>query len=368
MNALNSTGRVNLSPDSQDRPVVVEIVTENDALDDLTSAIDLTDGLVRDCNTHLLWLTDNPKKRPERRNAVRLWKDDPNLLDALRVLFGIVRPDIVHTHRFNELATVGQAARRAGVANIIHSVSSEIIAAGKSQLDEYAAVVKTLSPLLIASNDEAAVRLSSWAPVYNLSAGIDCERYAPGDQALARRKVGLPNAPRVIGCGSPLHGLGALLHALYGMNSEIHLALFGQARPMPAERNLIKQLGLEERVHVLGAWAKQELILQAIDVYFHGPSDDCLARVVLAAQACGTPAIACAPTPSNMLCPQTGHLTHIQHIPALLDNLRRALGPARSKVTRQFILENWNADRSLEGYSALFRQLANQRQKVRVPA
>jgi glycosyltransferase involved in cell wall biosynthesis len=346
----------------------METVTQHDALDDLTAAIDLCDGLVGDCDTHLLWLANNPQKVPERRNAIRLLNENPKLQDELRVLFDILRPDIVHTHRMDELATVGQAARHAGVPNIVHSVCGTITGAEKGQLDEYAAAMEKLSPLLIAPSAEAAERLPSSGRIEILPAGIDCERYVPGDQVRERRKIGLPSEPRMIGCASPLHGFGALLHALFRTDREVHLALFGQARPGQAERGLIKRLGLEERVHVLGAWAKPELVYQAIDVYFHGPSDDCLPRAVLAAQACGKPAIACAPTPSTMLCPQTGRLTPIQYMPTLLHSLRRALESTKPEVTRQFILDNWNADQSLEGYSALFRQLANRNQPKRLPA
>ena len=358
MNAFESTGAARSTPEFQNRPVLMETVTENDAQDDLSSAIDLSDGLAGDCETHLLWFANNPQKSPERRNAIRLWNEDPNLLDELRVLFDNLRPDIVHTHRLGEFTTAGHAARQAGVPNIVHSVCGAITGAEKWQLDQFAAVVEALSPLLIAPSEEAADRLPPSARIEILPAGIDCERYVPGDPARARRKIGLPAKPRVIGCASPLQGLETLLHALFRMDREVHLALFGQARPTQAERSLIKRLGLEERVHVLGAWARPELVFQAIDVYFHGPSGDCLPRAILAAQACGKPVIACSPAPNETLCPQTARLAPLQYMPTLLHSLRRTLDSAEPEVTRQFIVDNWNVERSLERYSALFKQLA----------
>ncbi|MBE9553241.1 MAG: hypothetical protein IMF05_07250 [Proteobacteria bacterium] len=365
MNAFESTGEARSIPEFQNRPVLMETVAENDAQDDLSSAIDLTDGLAGECETLLLWLANIPQKSQERRNAIQLWNEDPNLQDELRKLFDNLRPDIVHTHRLSELTTVGHAAGQAGVPNIVHSVCGAITGAEKWQLDQFAALMEGLSLLLIAPNEEAADRLPASARVEILPAGIDCERYVPGDPARARRKIGLPAKPRVIGCASPLQGLETLLQALFRMDGEVHLALFGQARPAQAERGLIKRLGLEERVHVLGAWAKPELIFQAIDVYFHGPSGDCLPRAVLAAQACGKSAIACEPAPSKTLCPQTGRLTPLQYMPTLLHSLRRTLDSAEPAVTRQFIVDNWNVERSLEGYSALFKQLAEPSQPDR---
>jgi glycosyltransferase involved in cell wall biosynthesis len=152
------------------------------------------------------------------------------------------------------------------------------------------------------------------------------------------------------------------------MDQDVHLALFSRARSGPSERGLIKQLGLDERVHLLGAWANPELVFQAIDLYIHGPSDDCMPRAVLAAQACGKPVIACPPTPNDMLCPHTGRLTPIQYIPTQLHSLQRALESNAQETTRQFIVDNWNTSRSLERYGALFRQLADHDEPKRLPA
>lgn len=355
-------------PTFQNRPILMETVTENDALDDLTSATDLHDGMALDCDSHLLWLSNGRGENQSRRNSHQLLQNDPKLPGELQTLFESLRPDIVHTHRFEELTTVGHAARRAGISHIVHSVCGDVTGAEKWQLEQFTAVVDELSPLLIAPSEEAAEQLPASAQIEILPAGIDCERYAPGDQARARRKVGLPGEARIIGCASPLNGLEALLHTMFRMDGIVHLALFGQSRPAREERLLIKRLGLDERVHVLGAWARPELIFQAIDTYYHGPSGDCLPRAVLAAQACGKSAIACAPTVSRTLCPQTGRLTPTQYIPTLLHSLQRTLDSSEPELTRQFILDNWNTDQSREGYARLFRRITERNQQQRLPA
>lgn len=358
MSAFESTGAARSTPEFQGRPVVMEIVTENDAQDDLTSAIDLSDGLAGDCETRLLWLANKPQGNQERRNAIRLWNEDPDLQNKLRILFDNLRPDIVHTHRLDELTMAGQAARQSGVPNIVHSVCGAITGAEKRQLDHFTAVVESLSPLLIAPSEKAADWLPASARIEILQAAIDCERYVPGDLARARRKIGLPAEPKFVGCANLSQGLATLLRVLFRMDHEVHLALFGQARPGKADRALIRRLGLEERVHVLGAWAKPELVFRAIDVYFQGPSGCCPPRAVLAAQACGKPVIACAPAPNETLCPQTARLAPMQYMPTLLHSLRRSLAFSEPEVTRQFIVDNWNVEHALEGYSTLFKQLA----------
>ncbi|MBE9558220.1 MAG: glycosyltransferase family 4 protein [Proteobacteria bacterium] len=355
-------------PTFQYLPILIEIVTEIDALDDLTAATDLHHGLTPDCDTHLLWLSNDSNEDQSRRNSHRLWKNDPKLPGELQTLFESLQPDIVHTHRFEELITVGHAARQSGISQIVHSVCGEVTGAENCQLEQFTAVVGELSPLLIAPSEEAAERLPASAQIEILPAGVDCERYAPGDQARARRKVGLPGEARIIGCASPLHGLEALLHSMFRMDGTVHLALFGQSRPTREQRLLINRLGLDERVHVLGAWARPELIFQAIDIYYHGPSGDCLPRAVLAAQACGKATIACSPTASRTLCPQTGRLTPTQYIPTLLHSLQRTLDSSEPELTRQFILDNWNTAQSLEGYARLFHRITERNPQQRLPA
>lgn len=342
------------------RPVLIEAVTDSDAQDDLTCAFDLRDGLAGAWDSHLLWLSTTGHNGQVPRDATRMWSESPDLPSELRTLFEDLRPDIVHTHRMGELSTIGQAAKQSGVPHIVHSVYGTIANAEKWQVDRLAAVVEELSPLLIAPSDEAARRLPASARIAILPTGMDCERYAPGDQERARRKTGLPPGPKIIGCASPIQGLETLLHALFRMEREVHLALFGVAQPGKEERLLIRWLGLEERVHVLGAWARPELIYQAIDAYFHGPSGDCLPRAVLAAQACGKPVVACGPTPSRVLCPRTGRLTPTGYMPTLLHSLRRSLEAPEPQVTRQFVLDNWHIGNTLERYSDLFGQLAEQ--------
>lgn len=337
--------------------MLVETVTENDALDDLTPAKDFCDGLLPDCDTHLLLLANGSPNNGKQGNATQLWKSDPDLSGKLRQLFDNLRPDIVHTHKLEELVTVSPAARQAGVPQIVHSLCGEIAIAEKRQMDKFAKVIMDLSPLLIAPSEKVADKLPPSARVEIVPMGIDCDRYTPGDQTRARRQIGLPAAPRMIGCASPASSLRTLLYAIFQMEHDVHLALFGKARPGATERDLIRRLGLEERVHVLGAWAKPEQAFQAIDVYFHGPAGDCLPRAVLAAQACGKSVIACAPTPNMVLCPQTGRLAPTEFTPTLLHSLRCTLKSAEPEITRKFVTDKWNLAQTLEGHGALFRKL-----------
>lgn len=356
-----STALEHIRTNMCDAPLLLETISEADALVDLTSAIDICGGMDGSYDAHLLWLTEEPRKAMNRYGGFRFWKNDPRLQAELDFMLNGLQPDIVHTHQLDELTSVGHAARKAGVSCLVHTICGEFADAPRWQLDQFAAAVEGLSPILVVPNEKAAEKLGIDARIEIVPAGIDCERYEPGDTALARRKIGLPAAPRIIGCATPADKLETLFKALFRLGPEVHLALFGQAVPKAEDRALIKRLGLEERVHILGAWAKPELIYRAIDAYFHGPSGNCTPRPVLAAQACGKPVVACTSIPNSALCPRTGRMVPLDYMPALSNSLGAAIAGADAGVSRRFVLDNWNLAQTIDGYASLFGRFAPRR-------
>jgi len=184
---------------------------------------------------------------------------------------------------------------------------------------------------------------------------IDCGRYRPDLPAKARQKAGLPEHPRIIGCASPAAGLEVLLLALTKMEPDVHVALFGPAFPGAAERHTIRELNLDERVHVLGGWALPEVIHQAIDVYCHGPSDDRGSRPILAAQACGKPVVAGHPAEAGCVCPGTGQCLDEWSSDGLAAALDRAMSLSPAPTAREFVEENWCFAESIGAYESVFR-------------
>ena len=356
--AFPTTALENIRTELCDAPLLLETVSEADALVDLTPAIDLYRAMDGSYDAHLLWLTEEPRRAMNQYGGFRFWKNDPRLQAELDFMFDGMQPDIVHTHQLNELTSVGHAARKAGVSCLVHTVCGEFADAPGWQLEQFAAAVDGLAPILVVPNEKAAEKLQIDARIEIVPGGIDCERYEPGDTALARRKIGLPAAPRIVGCAAPADKLENLFKAVFRLGPEVHLALFGQAAPKAEQRSMIRRLGLEERVHILGAWAKPELIYRAIDAYFHGPSGNCTPRPVLAAQACGKPVVACTSTASSALCPRTGRLAPLDYFPALSNSLGAALSGADAETSRQFILDNWNLAQAIGGYASLFGKSA----------
>ncbi len=338
------------------RPTILEVVSDTDARADLTAAADVRAGLGDVFDAHLARMGDSCPPVVGQSDMHWIAAGDGLSLQAdLASLFARVQLDIVHTHRVDDLAVIGAAARQAGVPCLVHSVCGEIALADSEQVVRLKDLADEYSAILIAPSFEVASRFNAADDIAVVPRSIDCTRYHAGSSAKARQKTGLPVAPRIIGCASPAAGLETLFRALAKMEPDVHVALFGPASPGIVERSMIREQNLEERVHVLGGWALPELIHQAIDIYYHGPSDDCSARPILAAQACEKPVVAAYPTKAEFLCPQSGHLLPAQFLPALVSALNRALSASPAPAARSFVEQNWNLSSSIGIYETVLR-------------
>ncbi len=339
------------------RPTIVETVTQADLFRDKTQGGELFSNLRKSCDAYLLQLNRERPQNPAGDNVFQFHEDEPALQEEILKLFEQVCPDIVHTHRLAQLFAIGATALRAGVPHVVHTIGSDVIDADDGTLDRLSGLSQTGILTLVVPTKDLAGRLPAGLNHVVIRSGIDCDRYHPGDNSRARRLTGLPPDAQIIGCASPCHALGSLLHATFRLDRSVHLALFGDAAPDPARRKLIRRLGLEERVHVLGDWARPELVYRAIDAYFHGPSAEWVPRAVLAAQASGKPAIACTPVRLDVLCRRIGLLLPTAYAPGLSQSLDRVLREPAIGESRHFILDQWNGKDSADGYFSLFRTL-----------
>jgi len=337
------------------RPAILEVVSDGDAHADLTAASDIHAGLGTVFDAHLARIGDGSPPVVGYDDIHWISRDSASLQDEFASLFSRVSLDIVHTHRTQDLASVAPAARRSGVPCVVHTIDGGAVVAEQKQLEELTELAAAYEVVLVAPSAEAASGLGVAEDVAIVRPSIDSARYRPGSPAKARQKTGLPEHPRIVGCASSASGLESLLRALTAMEPDVHVALFGPAFPGAAERHMIRELNLDERVHVLGGWALPEVIHQAIDVYYHGPSDDRGSRPILAAQACGKPVVAGHPTEAGVVCPQTGHCDKSRSPERLAEALDRALSLSPAPAAREFVERNWDTASSIGSYESLFR-------------
>ena len=133
--------------------------------------------------------------------------------------------------------------------------------------------------------------------------GVDSEKFQPRARSEARHRLGLPEGAQVlISVGALVerkgfHRVLEILPQLVQQHPQLHYLIVGGASPegnREAElRSQVAALGLEERVHFLGALAPAELAwpLSAADVFVLATRNEGWANVFLEAMACGLPVV-----------------------------------------------------------------------------
>jgi len=133
--------------------------------------------------------------------------------------------------------------------------------------------------------------------------GVDLGKFAPVEREQARADLGLPSGARVlvsVGTLVERKGFHRVIECLPELNArhpDLHYLVVGGAGPegdMSAQlRALVAELGLQERVHFLGAYAPERLKvpLSAADVFVLATRYEGWANAFLEAMACGLPVV-----------------------------------------------------------------------------
>ena len=174
--------------------------------------------------------------------------------------------------------------------------------------------------IVVTSSSLQAVMANTYpraqAMVEVIAPGID---QAPGlcsaeVRLQARQRLGLLNEGRLIpgrailfvGNDFRKKGLPVLLLALLELPADIWLIVVGQGEQDAAMRAMVQSMGLQNRVHFVGALQDMETAYQAADFLAHPTLEDTYAMVVLEALAHGLPVV----VSSAKYCGISSELTH----------------------------------------------------------
>ncbi|MBI3146960.1 MAG: glycosyltransferase family 4 protein [Betaproteobacteria bacterium] len=130
--------------------------------------------------------------------------------------------------------------------------------------------------------------------VYN---AVDSQRYSPALREMGvplRQALSLPSTATVcllLGSGYARKGLAAALGALQGLPRDVYLLVVGRERRLEPWRSLAQNLGVEERVRLLGAMPDPRAALGAADVFLLPTIYDPCPNAALEAMACGVPVV-----------------------------------------------------------------------------
>jgi len=296
---------------------------------------------------------------------------------ALRMagLFRTLRPDIVHTRNWTCIdAIIG--ARLAGVPVVIHGEHGRDAADPDGRNLRRRQVRRLLFPFVTecvtVSGDlgrwlveQVRVPARKVRTIYN---GVDTARFAPGDRAAARLALGIPADAAVagtVGRLDPVKDHAGLIHAFTRTRRAGTRALV-IAGDGPVRRDLerlIGELGVGDRVRLLGEREDVPSILQALDVFVLPSLGEGMSNAILEAMATGLPVIATRVGGNVELVRDgiTGRLIEPRRPDVLAEALDAYLGqPAlarahgaagRARADGEFGLE-----RMLAGYATLYRQ------------
>ena len=322
-----------------------------------------------------------PRLRPYRERMVFLGKRgglQPRIVAHLARLLKSVAPRAVHTHHVGPLLYGGAAARLAGIKRLVHTEHDAWYLADRRTARLVSGLYRLLGPTIVADArlvGDAVRRATGRAPLV-VPNGIDTRRFSPGDQADARRRLGLPTDRMIIGTAGrlvPVKNQALLLRAFAdiaapnvegGGAKEPILAIAGDG-PLKAElQNLAHSLGLADRVRFLGRIDEMTTVYRALDLFCLTSDREGLPLSLLEAQACNVTVIATdTGGSSEAVCPVTGRLVPPGCQTALADAMIAGLAdhgvsegdvPASGSRPRDFVLGSGDAEAMYAAYTALY--------------
>ena len=246
---------------------------------------------------------------PHLRRPVSVPRDLMALRD-LRQRIRALGPDIVHTHS-SKAGFVGRmAARMAGVprifytphGHVFHSYYGPPLTRMFIALERFAA--RFTERIVVLTDAEAeqhlAVGVGRPGQFVKIPSGVDLAavRAEAAGGARVRRELGLSGETPVIGTVARLvavKGLCYLVEAMpeiLGRCPDAHLVLAGDGDQRPTLERLARELGVADRVHLLGFRRDAAAVTAALNVFVLPSLNEGQGRVLVTAMALGVPIVA----------------------------------------------------------------------------
>ncbi|MCS7181877.1 MAG: glycosyltransferase family 4 protein [Thermoanaerobaculum sp.] len=243
------------------------------------------------------------------REVRPLW--DLRALAELRQTIRRFAPQIVHTHS-SKAGVLGRlAAHWEGVPIIIHSVHGFgfgphqwALVRGAFLAAERLVAPKTTAFVAVArENLEAGVELGLFSrqQAWVIRSGIDLQAFARGGDGVAvRQSLGIPPHDPVvlqISCFKPQKAPERFVHMAALVAAQVpsaHFLLVGDGELRPLVERWRQELGLAQRLHLLGWRRDVPSLLAASQVVTLTSRFEGLPRVLVEARAAGVPVVAMA--------------------------------------------------------------------------
>lgn len=293
------------------------------------------------------------------------------------------RPAILHTHNLGTLIYTILALPRGKDWPVLHGEHAEFAANDltlKRRLQRrfFYNRVDWLVPV---SESLGAHLIRHGAPqekIYAINNGVDTRKYAPGDRATAKRKLGLPEQATVIGMVGRFgtfkrHEM--LVHAFEKLargNQSVNLLLVGGGGPEESRvRQVVAASAMKERIMLAGFQDEPAPFYQAMDLLVVPSLKEGMSNAALEAMATTVPVL-CHTSCGHADIIKDGQNGYVRSLNSV-DELQRILAelllnPAGLQAVgaagREYVDRNLSLARMRERYAELYRETARRRRLV----
>jgi glycosyltransferase involved in cell wall biosynthesis len=249
-------------------------------------------------------------------SRLRLRAGTANLVTGMRLR--AMGGGIVHIHSPHHYAALRHGFRLGRVKRVVHIHLDFGVESLRWTLEEPPELIVTCAKFLTQSVREALpAAYRERTRIVSVPNAVDLQKFAPGDKAAAKAKLGAPlDRPLLLMMANlaPHKGQETAIRAvrlLQDRGREVQLWLAGADRSGNGQfeeklKSLIAEMGLEHRVTLLGFRQDGPELLTAADVVLLPSTSEGLPLTLLEAQASGTPVIA-APTAGIPEIVEDGH-------------------------------------------------------------
>ena len=220
---------------------------------------------------------------------------------------------------------------------------------------------------LIRHNGYPAQRITS------VPTGIDTARFLPGDRGAARRQLGLDESKHYIGIVATLRswkGHHHLLEAFARLNApEWRLLIVGDGPRREFIGKMVADLGLADRVRLVGHQDNAELWLQALDIFcLPSYANEGVPQAILQAMLAGLPVVTTAVGSIGEVVTHetTGLVVPREHPERLAKALQRlivdpALAARLGAAARAEAIQRFGLEPMLDGMERVFAEVSGKR-------
>lgn len=303
-------------------------------------------------------------------------KKRPAGLAAIRRLLAARRFDVVNTHSSTDAWLVALAC--ASLRNAPPMVRTRHISAPIADTPANRWLYARASRFVVTTGErlrEDVILRTGCAPerVASIPTGIDDRRFAPGDRAEARRRLGLPQERTIVGIVATLRswkGHRYLVDAVRELDDpRLMLVIVGDGPQDEALARQVADAGLADRVMLAGRrddvpdWMRA-FDLFALPSYANEGVPQALVQAMLSGLPCVTTAAGAIPEiaidgRTALLVPQQDSTALGAAIARLRDD--RALRDALGSAAREHCRAGFTRESMLDRMEAVFRKVAPQR-------